>query len=268
MRSYAIPLPEGNLLDPIDFTPSRWTLRQSLDFARAENHKYESGRGSARRYKHEHQIDEGLAVLAALDVQGAQVRVGGRYHIVRRHASFDPFALLHDPAGARSAGVRSYRALLGRCIAWLRAHGPESGWALRQSKRRAARTERATAFYLPRRCYAAFYAWRRVVRFVVHLLATLHRWWDALIPPHRSEASTAKPERTQSGEPAPAPHRSGGSGLSSWGVKPERARRAGELIALRELERRGREAIAPPAAGAALVAWAFGPRAVAPEHAR
>ena len=245
MRSYAIPLPEGNLLAPLEYTPTRWTLTRSLAFARGANPKFTTARGVRRRSKHEHQVDEGVAILSALDVQGSYVRVGGRFHIVPRAASFDPFRLLYDPAGDVSAGVRSYRKLLARLIDWAVKNGPASGWALRQSKKRAKREERATAWYLPRRCYAAFYAWRRVVRLIVRLLATLHRWWDSLIPPPRSEASTAKPERTQSGEPARQREKGAQVQGSAWGVRPEKARRVGELIAARELERRAREAITP-----------------------
>jgi hypothetical protein len=229
VRLYPNDRPDSNLLEPIPLAGRRWTLRQRLAFAREENHRTSSGRGVARRTRHELQLDEGLELLAACAVQGAVVRVGTRGHIVRGKRDVRVGIVALSPEGERSAAVRAYRAKAAPLIEWLHTNGPRAGWALPMKKKRPQGKQRTATWYLPRRSYSAFYAWRRVLRRLASLLVTLDTFWELLLAaPSPSPERAARPaERPAPQELRPVPR------VFASTAKPER-RRQTEASAQRE----------------------------------
>jgi len=205
MRGYDNVHPMVNLPDAPKFSPPSWSLERRLSWTRASNPGTTTGAGARRRSRHEHELDELLALARACTQPGALVSIARRSNggpVVRPGggvkrgrggalmATVEPYRLLHEPVEGEARALRGFRAAAVLLLDWLAAHGPASGWAEAQSAPRAAREADATAWYLPRANWAAFYAYREAGRLLAAILLTLHEWWDSLIPTprFRSEA--------------------------------------------------------------------------------
>jgi hypothetical protein len=192
MKAYPDDLTAVNLYELLPETRAPWSLAERLAWTRQNNPRHTSGAGARRRSCYEHQVDEHLALLRACDQQGATYTRG-------RRSTLRPWELLHAPLAGRARAIEAYRAQLLPLIAWTRANHPRRvGWALPQSRPRAAALPTATEYYLPRASWRAFLAWRRVIRRLERLLQVLHTWWGSLIPAPRSASPRPLAEETRS----------------------------------------------------------------------
>jgi len=203
MRGYDNVHPMVNLPDAPKFSPPAWPLERRLAWTRASNPGTTTGAGARRRSRHEHELDELLALARSCTQPGALVSIARRSNggpVVRPGGgvkrgrggalmtTVEPYRLLHEPVEGEARALRGFRAALLVALDWLAEHGPASGWALRQSAPRAGRLPEATSWYLPRSSWAAFYTARAVLRWMAAALLTMTEWWAALIPAPRSRS--------------------------------------------------------------------------------
>lgn len=222
MALYPTAAVADNLLDPLSIPTSTWSTRRRLRWTRDDNPRHGSGRGARRRSAYEHQLDELLLLVAALDDPSATVLVG-RHRCRARRRQFitpdvpmecrckvrqlRPWELLYSDLQGRSRVIAAYRRRMGPLAQWLRDNHPRVGWAEPMPKRRARAVAEATGWYLRAACWSLFHAYRRVARVLVELLRTLDRWWWSLLPVPRRSAPTAKPEGPSYAPSAPAQRR-------------------------------------------------------------
>ncbi len=211
VAAYSIQGPLYNLLRRPEYKPVVRTLDQVRRQLRKGNHKTTTGRGARQRSSYEHEIDVSLYLHRAMRAEGTLVSVI-RHHCRRwkrkvtlatgrrtcgcRVVTIDPYKLMHAQVPARARAVHDMRRKLRVALDWADRNGPGSGWARRQSERRAHEQETATRFQLPRRSWTAFYLFRAVTDVIVGMLLALWDWWETLITAPRLASREAKlPEK-------------------------------------------------------------------------
>jgi len=223
MGAYRTAVLEGNLLDPLVIPAAAWSIERRLSWSRGDNPGHNSGRGSARRSRYEHQLDEHLLLLRAADDPSGAVLIG-RHHCRARRGQWitpveemacrcktrqvHPWLLLYSALEGRRLVVDAYRAKLLTLLRWLRDNHPRAGWGEPMSKTRRARVKGATDWYLRAAAWPLFYAWRRVVTIFVEMLRTLDRWWFSLLPVPRSSSPARNEQETRSAPSSRAEQRS------------------------------------------------------------
>jgi hypothetical protein len=116
---------------------------------------------------------------------------------ILRAQLLQPWELLHAPITGRAPALYDLRRKALALVSWCRDNEPSRArWALPQCTPRALEKPGATRYLLPRRSWAAFFMWRRVVRQLVALLLLMWEWWERLIPARRSPSASALHEQT------------------------------------------------------------------------
>jgi len=182
MRSYRDALLGVNPNDLVlsSTVSESWDLERRL--ARARPPQAKTGKGSKRRSAYEHQLDRIDDLVHGAAVEGQLVELETGHGMRRRKHTVYVWELLYKPLPRTSGAVEVYRRLIFNALRWLALNHPSRrGWALHQSARRAARDPRATRYYLPRRSWTAFFAWRRAYDYVVRLLLVLRAWAPTLL---------------------------------------------------------------------------------------
>lgn len=213
MAHYATGGRSVNVPEQLRAASSRWSLTDRLARTRAANPRTTTGAGARRRSSYEHQLDDHLALLAACTTAGAVVTVDRSARLrrsdgARRAArpsaavltkqTLEPCALIEEALrqrdGLAASVARTLVQLGARCEA---NHPARAGWALKQSAPRTTTDPRATAFYLPRRSWRAFFVWRAWVRAVARLLLLLYALPAQVIPLRRAVAPRPKAEESR-----------------------------------------------------------------------